>query len=77
MDVHWNGVMFAALDRAGNVTLINRKGCEVLATKPEHIVGKNWFHHFIPERMREGINTVFQGLMHGKLNSVNILRTLS
>ena len=61
------GVMFVALDSDGNVTLINRKGCEVLGDKAEEVIGKNWFDQFIPERMREDTMAVFQSLMLGEI----------
>ncbi|MBN1959446.1 MAG: PAS domain S-box protein [Deltaproteobacteria bacterium] len=39
----------------GIVTLINKKGCEVLGYPEEEIVGKNWFENFIPAQIRPEI----------------------
>lgn len=61
------GVMFIALNSDGNITLINRKGCEVLATKPEYAIGKNWFDHFLPETVKEDVSNIFHKLMHGQI----------
>jgi PAS domain S-box-containing protein/putative nucleotidyltransferase with HDIG domain len=63
------GVMFVAIDTEGKVTLINRKGCEVLGYSEEEIVGKNWFEHFIPERIREDLVPVSRQLLAGDLEA--------
>ncbi|MFT3891072.1 MAG: PAS domain S-box protein [Anaerolineales bacterium] len=57
------GVTMLALDREGNVTLINQKGCEILGYSNDEIVGKNWLKTFIPESMREDVEDVFQRLI--------------
>ena len=36
-------VIIVALDNQGRVTLINRKGREILGFEAEEIIGKNWF----------------------------------
>ncbi len=64
------GVIFVALDNKGNVTLINRKGCEVLGGKEEEIINRNWFDNFLPESIRQGVKTTFEKLMKGELESV-------
>jgi PAS domain-containing protein len=46
------GVMLIAVDAAGRIQLINRKGCEILGASEADILGKNWFEHFLPERIR-------------------------
>jgi PAS domain S-box-containing protein len=35
--------IIVALDEDGNITLINRKGCEILGYKEHELLGKNWF----------------------------------
>ncbi len=61
------GVVIRVLDRTGNVILINRKGGEILGYEEEEIVGKNWFDAFVPERSRNEIRAVFNGLINGEL----------
>jgi len=61
------GVMMVALDAEGRVTLINRKGCEVLGFGEREIVGKSWFDTFLPERLRDGVRRVFAQLMAGEI----------
>lgn len=64
------GVMFVALDSKGNVSLINRKGCELLGYTQEEIVGKNWFMMCIPERERHNVAHIFYSLMKGDIEIV-------
>ncbi len=64
------GVIFVALNREGIVTLINRKGCEVLGYDHEEIVGKNWFEHFIPQRIRDELIPISRQLLSGHMDPV-------
>jgi two-component system cell cycle sensor histidine kinase/response regulator CckA len=64
------GVMFIALDADGNVVLANKKACEILGCEESHVVGKNWFHHFVPKRLRAEVEQVFLRLMAGDLEPV-------
>lgn len=64
------GVIFVAIDTGGNVILINRKGREILGYTEEEIVGKNWFDHFIPARLREDLLPVFRALLKGEVEAV-------
>lgn len=61
------GVMLVALDATQKVTLINKKGCEILGGKEEEIVGKNWFDNFVPDRIRYEAVAVFDKLMAGEI----------
>ena len=61
------GVMFVANNAKGEVTLINRKGSEILGYEQKEIIGKNWFDSFLPVRIREDVKTVFNGLMAGDI----------
>ncbi|MFH2140458.1 MAG: PAS domain S-box protein [Pseudomonadota bacterium] len=60
------GVMLVVLDTEGNITLINRKGCEILGYSEQEVIGRNWFELCIPEDMQETIRNVFHQLMAGK-----------
>jgi len=64
------GVMLVAIDADEKVTVINRKGCEILGYREEQIVGKNWFDNFLPERIREGVRAVFMELVTGETRPV-------
>ena len=60
------GVIFMALYKTGEVTLINKKGCEILGFESSEIVGTNWFETFIPEKHREILQSIFLSVMQGK-----------
>ncbi len=60
------GNMFVVIDKNQEVTLINRRGCEILGYRESEIIGKNWFDHFIPPDIREEIKKVFTQVMEGK-----------
>jgi len=61
------GTMLLALDTDGNVTLINKKGCEILEYDEKDILGKNWFKHFLPVPMRRKVHSIFQQIMNGHI----------
>jgi PAS domain S-box-containing protein len=61
------GVMFLALDADGRVTLVNRKGCEILKTGESDIIGRMWSDTFVPEEEREHVKRVFRGLVAGQV----------
>ncbi|MFC1614377.1 PAS domain S-box protein [Gemmatimonadota bacterium] len=63
------GVMFVAINTAGEVTLINKKGCEMLGYAEGEILGKNWFENFVPERIREEILPVSKKLLNGEIKT--------
>ena len=64
------GVAIIAIDADQKVTLVNKKGCDVLGYTEAEILGKNWFDTFLPERIRDEIKAVFQKLMAGELEPV-------
>jgi PAS domain S-box-containing protein len=60
-------VIIVALDIKGRVTLINKRGCEVLGYAEEEILGKDWFDFCIPEQARQELRNVFEKLMLGEV----------
>jgi len=61
------GVMMLALDQDARVTLINRKGVDILGCPAEAIIGKIWIDEFVPQRAREKVWDAFHRLMAGEL----------
>jgi len=59
------GTMLLALDREGKVTLINRKGCEILGWPEHEILGKDWFDNFLPAGVREKVRSSFLEYLAG------------
>ncbi len=64
------GVVVVVIETDQNVALVNRKGCEVLGHDEREVVGKNWFDHFIPLRIREQVRSAFKQIISGDLDSV-------
>jgi len=60
------GVIIVAINEEGVVSLINKKGCEVLGYKEEEIIGKNWYDLVVPERDRDERKEVFKKVMAGE-----------
>ncbi len=60
------GVIIVAINEKGTVSLINKKGCDVLGYKEEEIVGKNWFNSCVPERFRQERKETFKKVMTGE-----------
>ncbi|MDD5722811.1 MAG: PAS domain S-box protein [Syntrophales bacterium] len=55
--------MMIALGEDQRVTLINRKGCEVLGYPEDEIVGKNWFQAFIPADIRYQVRSLYDRII--------------
>jgi PAS domain S-box-containing protein len=64
------GVIIVAINENGIVSLINKKGCDVLGYNEKEIIGKNWFDLCVPERDRKGRKETFQKVMEGKEEEV-------
>ncbi len=64
------GVILVALDASGKVTLINRKGCDLLGYREQEIIGRSWFDRILPARQRAGTRKVFEQILSGKLQEV-------
>lgn len=55
-----SGTMILVLDKDGKVSLVNRKGCQILERNENEIIGKNWFDNFIPEKNRNEVKKIFR-----------------
>ncbi|MCW8841226.1 MAG: PAS domain S-box protein [Gammaproteobacteria bacterium] len=59
-------IMFLALDKEGRVTLINRRGAEILGYPVEEIIGKKWIEHFVPESEQTELDGIFTDSIGGQ-----------
>ena len=46
------GTMILALDTSLNVTMINKRGCELLGCEEKDVLGKNWIESFVAEEYK-------------------------
>ena len=60
-------VIIVALNHKGEITLINKRGCEVLGYEEKEIIGNNWFDFCVPETIREEVKQIFHKLMAGEI----------
>jgi len=56
------GIILKIIDENGKVSLINKRGCEVLGYTEEEILGKKWIDNFIPERLQNKMNDILEKL---------------
>ncbi len=49
--------IIVSLDKKGLITMMNRKGCELLGYKEQELIGKNWFTTCLPQP--EGFDHVY------------------
>ncbi|MBC8237570.1 MAG: PAS domain S-box protein [Helicobacteraceae bacterium] len=59
-------VLIMALDADHNVTMINQKGAEILGYSKEEIIGKNFINSFLPDRIKQEVTAVGEGIVQKK-----------
>ncbi len=55
------------IDQEEEVVLINQNGAEILGFPKQDIIGKNWFEHFVPERLRKYSRSTFHRVLNGEI----------
>jgi PAS domain S-box-containing protein len=68
--LHIAGVILVVLEADQRVSLINKKGCEILGYTREEIVGKNWFDVFVPGWDRDRVKAGFAKLIAGEIEPI-------
>jgi len=64
------------LDKEGRISLINRKGCQLLGYKRQELLGKNWFIYCLPQPDgEERIAPIYQKIMSGLLPFIEYQET--
>ena len=56
-------VILVALDKNGNIDLLNRSGRELLQYREGELIGKSWFEYCLPEHIRDQVRLEFHRLM--------------
>jgi PAS domain S-box-containing protein len=57
------GVIMLVIGADQRVSLINKRGCELLGADERDIIGSNWFDNFVPAESREEIRAFFVRLL--------------
>jgi diguanylate cyclase (GGDEF)-like protein/PAS domain S-box-containing protein len=55
--------IIVALDSSGRITLINRKGCELLGYSEAELIGRDWFTTCLPLAQGDAARSVFSKVM--------------
>jgi PAS domain S-box-containing protein len=63
-------VILVAINREKKVTLINKKGCKVLGYEEKDVIGRDWFHNFIPAKIRHNLENAFGKIMTGEFGDI-------
>lgn len=61
------GIMLMALDTDGRISMINRRGAEVLGHAEADLIGQDWFENFVPADERNVVRNVFRRIMSGEV----------
>jgi two-component system cell cycle sensor histidine kinase/response regulator CckA len=61
-------VILLALDLNGRITLINRKGCDLLGRTERELLGRDWIGTCVPSRIRNALRNTFNDLVRGDLS---------
>lgn len=64
------GVILVALDSEGQITLINKKGCEILEYRERELVGKNWVDTCVPKKERKAVKKTFSKIISGEIDTL-------
>ncbi|MCG3222688.1 MAG: PAS domain-containing protein, partial [Candidatus Heimdallarchaeota archaeon] len=51
--------IYIAIDVNQKVTLINKKGCDILGYSEDEIIGKRWFDNFLPKEIAANMKSNF------------------
>ncbi len=63
-------VILLALDARGRVTVINRKGCEILGYSEAELLGRDWIATCLPPRTHGDVARKLESLLEGDLSTV-------
>ena len=68
--------MLATIDAGEKITLMNRKGFEILGYNEGELIGKNWFNTLVPQKIRAEVRDVFRKLMVGNIERVEYFENM-
>jgi two-component system NtrC family sensor kinase len=57
------GMIIVALDISGNITMLNRYGCDKLGISLKDAIGRSWFDEFVPESHRKRTKEEFNRIL--------------
>ncbi len=64
-------VILVAFDKEGRITLLNKKGYQVLGYEPGELINKNWFNTCVPPEELGEIKKIFDQIILGQTETFN------
>ena len=61
-------VILLALDLDGKITLINRKGCDLLGWQERELSGRDWAATCLPPRVRDAVSKTLHNVLGGEVS---------
>lgn len=59
--------IFLIINKDQSIKLVNQKFCEILGYSRDEIIGKNWFHSYIPKNGKKELAQLFEQIMDGAI----------
>lgn len=69
------GVLLVALDEKGYITLLNRRGHEILGYEEGTLIGLNWFETCLPPEVRDHTRVLFEQIIEGQIGGSSCRET--
>lgn len=63
-------ILIVVIDRDQKITVINKKGCEILGYDEAELLGKNWFEIALPAQSRKKVQEIFNKIISGMVETV-------
>ena len=64
-------VILVAFDKEGSITLLNKKGYQVLGYEPGELINKNWFSTCVPPEEAVDVKQIFSQITSGESETFN------
>lgn len=61
------GVILIVIDKEQKLSLINKRGCDILERTEKDAIGKDWCSDFVPEQARDEVRSLISGLLNGQV----------
>jgi PAS domain S-box-containing protein len=65
------GVLLFAFNDQGRITLVNKKGCELLGYEEQELIGADWFETSLPVPLRKKAKKIFERYLAGETDRFN------
>ena len=64
------GVILVVIDSDLRITMLNKKGCEVLECLPEDVIGEDWVDNFVPSEKQSEVRWELERTLQGHIEPI-------